>query len=293
MNHPYNHFVDEFARLHDEVRNAPLGGLPPAPGPRLLDNAPRALVFAPHPDDESIHGGLPLRLRRELSFRVSAVAVTQGSRVDRQPARLEEMRGACHFLGFELITTRPNGLANVNLRTREMNPSAWEDMVATVAQIISYHRASVLFLPHDQDHHATHIGTHHLVVDAMRTLGPNFRCKVVETEYWRAMADPNLMIESSVADVADLVAAVSFHRGEVARNPYHLFLPSWMSDNVRRGSELVGAMGSASPDFHFATLYRLREWAHGRFAPCLNAPRMVPVGPVLAEIFKREIVPAS
>jgi LmbE family N-acetylglucosaminyl deacetylase len=293
VNHTYNHFVDEFARLQDEVRKAPLGGLPPAPAPRLLDNAPRALVFAPHPDDESIQAGLPLRLRRELSFRVSAVAVTQGSRIDRQAARLEEMRGACHFLGFELITTRPNGLSHVSLRTREMKPGAWEDMVATVAQIIAYHRASVLFVPHEYDQHATHIGTHHLVLDALRSLGPNFRCKIVETEYWRAMEDPNLMIESSAADVADLVAAVSFHRGEVARNPYHLFMPSWMSDNVRRGSELVGAMGSASPDFHFATLYRLREWAHGGFAPCLKAPRLVPVGPVLEEIFKREIVPAS
>jgi LmbE family N-acetylglucosaminyl deacetylase len=293
VSHPYNQFVNEFVRLLDETREAPLGGFPPAAAPRLLDNAPRALVFAPHPDDESILGGLPLRLRRELSFRVSAVAVTQGSRVDRQAARLEEMRGACHFLGFELITTRPNGLANINPRTREQNPGAWEDAVAVIAQIISYHRASVIFLPHAQDFHSTHIGTHQLVMDALRTLGPNFRCKLVETEFWRAMADPNLMVESSPEDVADLVAAVSFHRGEVARNPYHLFLPSWMADNVRRGSELVGGQGAGAQDFHFATLYRLTEWVNGGVVPCLNAPRPIAVGPVLAEIFKREIVPAS
>jgi LmbE family N-acetylglucosaminyl deacetylase len=292
LSHPYNHFVNEFVRLLDETREAPLGGFPLADVPRLLDNAPRALVFAPHPDDESILGGLPLRLRRELSFRISAVAVTQGSRVDRQPARLEEMRGACHFLGFELITTRPNGLVGINPRTREQNPGAWEDSVATIAQIIAYHRASVIFLPHDQDHHGTHIGTHHLVLDALATI-PGIRCKLVETEYWRAIADPNLMVESSPDDVADLVAAVSFHKGEVVRNPYHLSLPSWMSDNVRRGSELVGGLGSAAPGFHFATLYRLTEWVNGEVRPCLKAPRLVPVGPALAELFKREIVPAS
>jgi LmbE family N-acetylglucosaminyl deacetylase len=293
VSHPYNHFVNDYVRLLDETRDVPLGGLPPAAAPRLLDNAPRALVFAPHPDDESIIGGLPLRLRRELSFRVSAVAVTQGSRVDRQAARLDEMREACHFLGFELIATRPHGLTGINPRSREQDPSAWEDSVALIAQIISYHRASVIFLPHDQDHHSTHIGAHLLVLDALRTLGPAFRCKLVETEFWRAMADPNLMIESSPDDVADLVAATSFHQGEVARNPYHLFLPAWMADNVRRGSELVGGQGAASPGFRFATLYRLREWANGGFTTCLKAPRLVPAGPGLAEIFKREIVPAS
>ena len=293
MSHPYTQFVNEFVRLHDETREAALGGLPPAAAPRLLDNAPRALLFAPHPDDECILGGLPLRLRRELSFRISAVAVTQGSRVDRQAARLEEMRGACHFLGFELITTRPNGLTGINLRTREQNPSAWEDAVKIIAQIIAYHRASLIFMPHDGDFHSTHTGTHHLVVDAMRSLGPNFRCKIVETEYWRAMEDPNLMVESTPEDVADLVAAVSFHRGEVARNPYHLFMPAWMSDNVRRGSELVGGQGAGAPDFHFATLYRMREWAKGGFATCLKAPRLIPAGQALAEVFKREIVPAS
>ena len=286
MSHPYNPFITEFVRLLDETRSIPLGGLPPAPAPRLPDNAPRTLVFAPHPDDECIIGALPLRLRRELSHRVSAVAVTQGSRVDRQVARLDEMRGACHFLGFELISTHQNGLAGINLRTREHNPGAWEDAVQVIAQIISYHRASVIFLPHADDFHSTHVGTHHLVLDAMKTLGPGFHCKVVETEYWRPMAEPNLMVESSPEDVADLVAAVSFHQGEVARNRYHLYLPSWLADNVRRGSELVGGQGASSPDFHFATLYRLREWAKGGLVPCLGAGRILPAGPGLATLFK-------
>jgi LmbE family N-acetylglucosaminyl deacetylase len=267
VSHSYNLFVNAFSQLLLEAQSMPKGGLAPAPAPRLLDNAPRVLVFAPHPDDESILGALPLRLRRELSHRVSAVAVTQGSRVDRQQERLAEMRQASHFLGFELISTRQNGLAGVNLRTRANNPDAWEEAVAVIAHIISYHRASLLFLPHDQDWHTTHIGTHHLVVDAMKTLGPGFRCKVVETEYWRPMENPNLMIGSSPEDVADLVAAVSFHQGELARNPFHLFLPAWMADNVRRGSELVTAQGADAQPFQYAT-------------------RLVPPDGDLGEIFK-------
>lgn len=33
-----------------------------------------------------------------------------------------------------------------------------------------------------------------------------------------------------------------------------------MTDNVRRGGELVGGQGGVAPDFTFATLYRLRRW---------------------------------
>jgi LmbE family N-acetylglucosaminyl deacetylase len=285
VNHPYNSFINDFVRLLDEARTMTLGDLPNAPAPRVQDNAPRALVFAPHPDDESINGGLPLRLRRELRYRVSVVAVTQGSRVDHQTARLGEMKDACRFLGFELIPTQQNGLAGINMRTRSGNPEAWADAVAIIAEIISYHRPTVLFVPHDDDFNTTHNGTHHLVLDALKTLGPKFKCYVIETEFWRAMAKPNLMVESSPEDVSDLVAATSFHKSQVERNPYHLHLPSWMSDNVRRGSELVGGQGTAAPAFHFATLYRIQEWADGGLKTCLNDGVLKSAASDLATLF--------
>jgi len=78
--------------------------------------------------------------------------------------------------------------------------------------------------------------------------------------FWGQMTDPNLLVESSVEDVGDLMAALACHVGEVRRNPYHARLPAWMMDNVRRGAELVGRPGGAAPDFTFATLYRLRQW---------------------------------
>jgi hypothetical protein len=59
------------------------------------------------------------------------------------------------------------------------------------------------------------------------------------------------------------MTATSFHVGEVRRNPYHVLLPSWMEDNVRRGAELVGGQGQGAPDFIFATVYRLRRWENG------------------------------
>jgi len=286
MTHPFTQYVQQFVKLREDARTLVPGDLPPPPAPRLMDNAPRVLVFAPHPDDEAITGALPLRLRRELGHRVCVVAVTQGSRVERQTERLQEMYGSCRFLGFELITTRQNGLAAVNPRTRAGHPAGWAEGVATLAQIISYHRPASIFVPHEQDWNSTHVGTHLMVVDALRTLGPAFRCRIVETEFWRALADPNLMIGSSPQEVGDLVAALAFHAGEVARNPYHLSLPSWMSDNVRRGAELVGGQGEAAPSWPFATLYRVRDWTEGGFAPCLRTGRLLGTEDDLGAVFK-------
>jgi hypothetical protein len=133
----------------------------------------------------------------------------------------------------------------------------------------------VVVCPHDADLNPTQIGTHFLVLDALARQPADYTCHLLETEYWAAMATPNLTVESSIDDVADLVAATAFHAGEVARNPYHLSMPAWMQDNVRRGGEVVGGMGAAAPDFTFATLYRIRRWRGG----ALESP---PSGRVLA-----------
>ena len=112
--------------------------------------------------------------------------------------------------------------------------------------------------------------------DALARQAPAFTCRVVETEFWGAMATPNLMVESSIDDLADMMTALSFHVGEVQRNPYHLLVPAWMQDNVRRGAELVGGQGGAAPDFDFCTLYRLREWRDGGLHVVHDGGRALP-----------------
>jgi hypothetical protein len=115
-------------------------------------------------------------------------------------------------------------------------------------------------------------------MDALKTLPPAFHTATVETEFWGQMASPNLMVELSTEDVADLLAALSFHVEEVRRNPYHLRMPAWLIDNVRRGAELVGGQGGVSPDFIFATLYRLRKWESGAIQDVYRGGRQISVG---------------
>lgn len=273
---PYHRYVSELARLIREGRGFPLGGFPIPPKRSIESNANSALIFSPHPDDECIIGALALRLMREAGMRVMNVAVTQGSNKARQAARLVELKDACEYLGFDLLQTAPQGLENINVKARADSALTWRASVDIIAAILAEHRPSILFFPHDADWNSTHIGTHYLLVDALTRMPPEFSCLVVETEFWGAMATPNLMVESSVTDLADMMTALSFHVGEVQRNPYHLLVPAWMQDNVRRGGELVGGQGGAAPDFVFCTLYRLRRWSAGGFQPIYTGGRSLP-----------------
>jgi LmbE family N-acetylglucosaminyl deacetylase len=283
---PYLEYVTTLERLVRDGKRFPLGGLPRVEHPETRPDAPRVLIFSPHPDDECIIGGLALRLQREAGVRVINVAVTQGSNRERQSARWEELVAACDYLGFELRQTAHGGLEKISVTTRNQNRAQWQPSVEIVAGILGEQQPAVIFFPHDADWNSTHVGTHHLVMDALAHQPASFDCLVVETEFWGAMATPNLMVESSPRDVAEMMTALSFHVGEVRRNPYHLLVPPWMQDNVRRGGELVGGQGGAAPDFVFCTLYRLRRWRdmalHTLYEGGRNVPATVNAGDLLS-----------
>jgi N-acetylglucosamine malate deacetylase 1 len=284
MNNPYQAFVDGFVRLLSEGEALRPVELRPTPRPPEEADVPTALIFAPHPDDEVIIGGLPLRLLRELKVNVVNVAVTLGSRLERRAERWQELQNACEYIGFGLVAAAANGLEGVNLIVRKENPKQWSRSVEAIAGILTTHRPSIVFAPHADDWNQTHLGTHQLVLEAMAQCS-DLDCLVVETEYWGAMDAPNLMVESSPAEVADLVAALALHVGEVARNAYHLRLPAWMMDNVRRGAELVGGQGGAAPRFTFATLYRLGRWTQGQLQEALDRGRTISSKDDLSSLF--------
>ena len=273
---PYRDYVSALARLVREGKSLPLGGFPNPHRPAPAADALTAMIFSPHPDDECIIGALAVRLQREGGYRIVNVAVTQGSNKARQAGRWAELSAACDYLGFELVETVPGGLEKVSAASRHHDQARWQAGVEVIARILRERRPRVVFFPHEADWNSTHIGTHYLLADALALQSQEFTCTVIETEFWGAMATPNLMVESSPEDLGDMMAALSFHVGEVQRNPYHLLVPAWMQDNVRRGGELVGGQGGAAPDFSFATLYRLRRWARGSFAQAYEGGKNVP-----------------
>jgi N-acetylglucosamine malate deacetylase 1 len=263
---PFQEFAADYARVFQRGKKLPRGSSKRGARAKISSIAPTALLFSPHPDDECITGALALRLLREAKWNVINVAVTLGGEKKRQVPRLRELKNACHQLGFALMGT---GLENINPELREKNPVRWRVAVGAIARILAEYRPRVIFLPHEADGHPTHVGVHFLVLDALIDLPHDFECCVVEKEFWRQMAQPNLLIESGAKDVGDLVAALACHAGEVRRNPYHARLPAWMLDNVRR-AEMVGGQGGAAPDFTFGTIYRLRKWSRNGLADVLK-----------------------
>lgn len=225
------------------------------------------LILAPHPDDESIIGLLPLRLQEECGFRVWVVAATLGSRVARQAQRRKELQAACKELGFRLCKLKAGG-----------------DPVVALRELLVRTRPAAIFLPHAGDGHPTHRATHRLGVAAMDAAADREGFHVVETEYWHPLRKPNLMVAASRSQLGKLRRALACHQGEVARNDYAARLPAWMSDNVRRGAELVGGAGAVAPDIAHATLYRARRRIGGKWRPAFRGGRILTIPDALRRL---------
>ena len=262
----YTDFVKTIVENFKEAETLPLKSvdsvfdLCKATNTNALENR-NVLVFAPHPDDECIIGLLPLRLMLEANANIIDVAVTLGSKVERRKGRLEELTQACNFLNWDLRVCGKNGFDNIRLKTREDNLSYWNECVSELASIIEETQPAIIFMPHIDDWNATHIGTSKLVSDAVEK--SRYNGVVINTEYWGGIKVANLMVEATEEHIAALMEAVARHVKEVERNDYHLRLPFWMGDNVRRGAELVGGQGAEAPHFKFATLYNLQFFKDG------------------------------
>lgn len=215
-------------------------------------------ILSPHPDDECITGLLALRLQRECGFHVTVSPATLGSLRARRAARRAELRDACAALGW--IPWFGAAMTDDPAEKVRRLAARWKAV-----------RPGIVFLPHALDGHPTHRATHHWGVAAMDAAGGTFRA--VETEYWHPLLRPNLMVAASDSDLRDLMSALSLHKGEVARNDYAARLPAWMSDNVRRGAELVGGPGAGAPPLPYATLYRARIRSSARWRT--PAPRIL------------------
>ncbi len=271
-------YVSQFERLFKKGRSLSAVKISQRVRPKISTNAPTVLLFSPHPDDECIIGGLALRLLRESKWKVVNVAVTLGSKRTRQRARLCELKNACDFLGFVFLVG--------DLETRKKYRTKRNAAVKIISRILAEQKPRAIFIPHEADGHPTHVGTHFLVLDALKKSPRNFSCFVVETEFWGQMTNPNLLVESSVKDVSDLISALSLHVGEVKRNPYHARLPAWMMDNMRRGAELVGGKGTVAPDFSFGTIYRLQEWHEGKLRKIFSGGKFLPQSKNAAGLFR-------
>ena len=271
---------DHLTRFAALLGSPPDRDLPPA----ALPAPGHVLIFAPHPDDECIVGALPLRLLQELGWHVTNVAVTLGSLAARREARWAELQDACAVLGFGCVRAGGQGLSDVRVDTAERDPALWAGHVAALSALLLQYRPALVLAPHALDDNPSHRGVHRLVAEALAASHAD--TVLACTEFWSTQASPNALVQTSIADTARLITALERHTGEIERNPYHLRLPAFLADSVRRGGELVLGAGEAPPDFAFATLYRLVAYRAGQPAAELP-PRVYPADQALTPALLR------
>ncbi|HFQ81513.1 MAG TPA: PIG-L family deacetylase [Desulfobacterales bacterium] len=215
----------------------------------------KVVICAPHPDDETLCGGLALRLKQEQGAEVTCLALTLGSKQSRKMERLAELKAACRLLGFKWqLAANPLGLDNITPAARRQ--PEWREKVKITALNLTALDPDVVIMPHARDRHPTHEGCHHLVMDALMSNRRRRRIIMVETEFWQPMITPNLLVGLSDDDLALMLAALTEHRGEIKRSPYHLTQAPRLMNNVRRGREMPG-MEIKELDFLFGELYRM------------------------------------
>ena len=250
--------------------------------------APRCVIVSPHPDDECIGGGLPLRLMQESGWRVVNIAVTHGSNPARQLARAEELSAACARIGFERLLLAERGLNRITPEARETDSKHWSDSVNLLAEKLAALKPVLVLCPHALDAQSTHIGTHHLTLDALAVVSansPDFSTTLAFTEYWSTMTHANLLVELTAAQVGDMISALACHVGEVSRNPFHVTVPGWLVDNVRRGGEIVGTLGGNVPDYTFAAIYNVMQWRDGGLQTAWPSGQMIGSNSICADYF--------
>lgn len=259
MMQDFDDFIHGYIGLLEDGRNIPLGEYPPVEWPHAVNPEKATVaVFSPHPDDE-ILAASPLALRfREVGCRVVNIAMTLG-RPAQRARRRKELEGACAHIGFELVLLAETGFDTVKA-TMLARPE-WDAQVIAIAGFLQSVQPRFIIVHHTRDQHPDHEGTAFLVRSAIARA--EWNGLFFEAEYWHEMESPNFMVEVSPYHLGIMLKALSFHKGELERNPYHLRWLARLSDNVRR-SEIVLGWGAKAPEFHFAALYRHNECTDGR-----------------------------
>jgi len=233
------------------------------------------MIISPHPDDECIIGSLALRLMLENNAHIINVAVTLGSKKDRQKARLKELGQACESLEMDL----------------DVLSEDWIKKAKELKVLIEKYQPQLILAPHIKDHHPTHIKTGKLLEKVLKTT--KLKCLVAWTEFWGAQEKPNCLIEVPLEIVASQMKALEFHQGEITRNPYHLRLPAWMMDNVRRGGEIITQVGAEVPSMPFGVIYRLQVFKNKKFTDAKLSTPFLTTFADLAQIFNEILDAAS
>lgn len=184
-------------RFIDKYRQNAIARLAPCPLPKpltLLQNG-RVLVFAPHPDDETLGCGGTIALLRKNQCSVKVVIVTDGSGAGTLPEdaveiRRRETQTALDVLGVDDIVffNEPDG----NFRH---HPAFMRDIVALLEDFAP----DWIFLPSLLDYHRDHVAIGDALLQCWRRRRGNARAFFYEI--WSPLPATHVVDISAVEDL--------------------------------------------------------------------------------------------
>jgi LmbE family N-acetylglucosaminyl deacetylase len=135
-----------------------------------------AIVFAAHPDDETLACGGVIAMKRAARVPVKIVFLTHGGKQadlrpdgsmdpDYQTLRNREARRALRVLGVPEADAEFLDYPDGQLETLDEIPR--RELIATLAGILVDRRPSEVYVPHARDGHEDHDATHLLVQEAL------------------------------------------------------------------------------------------------------------------------------
>jgi LmbE family N-acetylglucosaminyl deacetylase len=204
-----------------------------------------AMVFAPHPDDETLGCGGTILQKRRAGAAPRLVFMTDGAASHPRLSSRAEMR----------VTRRSEALEAVAVLGLEPAQVSWLDFpdgalgqwraeaVTRVSTLLQLHRPEQLFLPYARSEHGDHVATHSIVHEAVGRAG--LRATLLEYpiwswRHWRAAVRFPQELRACVAvqDVLDRKrAALERHVSQMRRREGN---PSWSTlGDVDQGAFLA------------------------------------------------------
>jgi LmbE family N-acetylglucosaminyl deacetylase len=179
-------------------------GLCPLPRELAIPAGIRALVFAPHPDDETLGCGGTLACLAAAGSTVKIVVVTDGAgagalAAGAVEARRREFRAAIDILGVRdaAFLAEPDGAFRSSARFERV-----------IADLLQEFRPDWVFLPSLLDYHRDHVALAHALLDCLAGCGTRLRRFLYEV--WTPLPATRIVDITEVLDRK--LAAICCHR---------------------------------------------------------------------------------
>jgi LmbE family N-acetylglucosaminyl deacetylase len=207
------------------------------------------LHFSPHPDDELLGAPATLMAMRDAGHRVITVACGLGRRQQAE-RRVEELRNATDLAGFELVIPR----RPVAMSSEDDQTAAQAQLLDLVRSEIGRHGPTIVVSPSPHDRHPGHELVGRAVREALDERAGTASCWWM-WGLWAPLPLPTLGTAFDERRLEEILAALSAHEGELARNNYRRLLHGRAEMNAILAPEMLFGFGAqALEDAAYAEL---------------------------------------